>query len=190
MDVKFDIDARAVLAAARASPRTTVDEMRRGLLEACRLIQSESRAKHRFRSKTGMLEKSVSYQVDIGKVEGVIELSPSVASYGHWVHTGTRPHDISPKNKRALRWATFIGINKGISAEAYKKMRMTSGYNYETGKDSRFRRGTEFAFAKHVHHPGTKPDEFLYEAAARSRMEINAIFGRHTQEALRKAGLT
>lgn len=156
MDVKFDIDARAVLAAARASPRTTVDEMRRGLLEACRLIQSESRAKHKFRSKSGMLEKSVSYQVDIGKVEGVIELSPSVASYGHWVHTGTRPHDILPKNKRALRWVS----------------------------------GNGFAFAKHVHHPGTQPDEFLYEAAVRSRMEINAIFGRHTQEALRKAGLT
>ena len=102
-----------------------------------------------------MLERSVDYHVLPGTLEGVIEIDPAVAPYGHWVHTGTRPHDIFPRNKQALRWTA----------------------------DNSFR------FAKRVHHPGTQPDEFLYEAAERGRAEVNAIFSRHTDEALRKAGL-
>jgi hypothetical protein len=36
-----------------------------------------------------------------------------------------------------------------------------------------------FVFAKKVHHPGTKPDQFLYKALNDSRTEIQAIFNRH-----------
>ena len=46
-----------------------------------------------------------------------------------------------------------------------------------------------FVFAKVVHHPGTKADPFLYEAAENERININAIFDRYTSEAIRKAGL-
>ena len=38
-----------------------------------------------------------------------------------------------------------------------------------------------FIFAKRVHHPGTKPDQFLYEALNSSRQEIQAIFDRHIE---------
>jgi hypothetical protein len=155
MDIKFQVDAEATLDAFRASPKTTAEEIRRALLESCRLVQSESRAKHKFRSKTGMLEKAIDYKVDAAKCKGIISIDSAVAPYGHWVHTGTKAHDIFPKSKKSLRWVNKNG----------------------------------FAFAKHVRHPGTKPDEFLYQAAERSRGEINAIFGRHVDEAQRKAGL-
>jgi hypothetical protein len=156
MDMKIQFDASAVLQALERAPTTTVEEIRRALLESCRLVQQKAREKHRFRTKTGMLERSIDYQVDEGKCEGVIQINPTIAPYGKYVHTGTRPHDIVPKDKHSLRWAGP---------------------------------GNKFIFAKRVHHPGTQKDEFLYEAAEQSRVEINAIFARHIDKATKEAGL-
>ena len=155
MELRVDIDYKRLAQAAERSQETTVQEIRRGLLESCRLVQSEARAKHRFRSRNGNLEKAVVYDVDAERAEGVISIDDVLAPYGVFVHEGTRPHEIHPKHKKALRWPY----------------------------------GQEFHFAKVVHHPGTQPDQFLYEAADRSREEINAIFSRHVDEAFRRAGL-
>ena len=46
-----------------------------------------------------------------------------------------------------------------------------------------------FVSKKEVFHPGTKKDEFLYKSANRNRVEINDIFARHTQSAIKEAGL-
>ena len=155
MRVDVAIDYEKLARAADRSQEIAVQEIRRGLLEACRLVQREAREKHRFRSKTGQLEKAVVYEVDAGKAEGVISLDENTAYYAPFVHQGTRPHEIRPRNKLALRWPE----------------------------------GDHFVFAKRVHHPGTGKDPFLYEAADRSREEINAIFARHVDEAFRRAGL-
>jgi len=125
-----------------------------------------------------MLEKAIDYTVDAAKCEGIIGINPIIAPYGHWVHKGTKAHDIFPKNKKCLRWVTAVGGKQALGPGTYQNMR-----------NGKYRAGSEFALAKHVHHPGTKPDEFLYQAAERSRGEINAIFGRHVDEAQRKAGL-
>jgi len=156
MDLKIQFDAAAVLRAMERAPDSTVEEMRRAILESCRLVQQGAREKHKFRARTGMLERAIDYHVDISKCEGVIEIDSAVAPYGKWVHQGTSPHLIVPKNKQSLRWAGA---------------------------------GGKFIFAKKVHHPGTKKDEFLYEAAERSRIEINAIFARHIDTATKEAGL-
>lgn len=156
MDLKIQFDAAAVLRAMERAPNSTAEEMRRALLESCRLVQQGAREKHRFRTKTGMLERAVDYHVDGNKCEGIIEIDSGVAPYGKWVHGGTRPHVIVPKDKHSLRWAGA---------------------------------GNKFIFAKKVHHPGTEKDEFLYEAAERSRVEINAIFARHIDKATKEAGL-
>ena len=103
---------------------------------------------HKFTSRTGMLERSVS--LDLEENRAVIFLDRSVAPYANWVHAGTRPHVISASRKKVLRWTN----------------------------------GSSFAFAKRVHHPGTKPDEFLYRAAENSREQINAIFNRNIDRAL------
>lgn len=44
-------------------------------------------------------------------------------------------------------------------------------------------------YAKRVHHPGTKADQFLYTAATSSRDKLTAIFTRQTVRALVEAGL-
>lgn len=141
--VHFHLDYQKLLAAALAAPQLTQESMELALLKSCRLVQSVARAKHRFKTKKGFLEKSVEYSVTPGKLEGIIQLNESVAPYAFWVHDGTKPHLIVPKAKQALRWVGGAG---------------------------------KFIFAKRVKHPGTKKDQFLYEAGTRSVPQIEAIF--------------
>lgn len=53
----------------------------------------------------------------------------------------------------------------------------------------RWAAGDGFRFAKSVNHPGTAPDQFLYEAAAAQEKHIQDILSKSVEEALRKAGL-
>lgn len=155
MDIKVKFDAQAVAAAFEKSPDVTLTYIRRALLESCRLVQHDARYNHRFTARTGALERAITYRVRKSAIEGVIYIDDKIAPYGKFVHTGTRPHDIYPKNKKSLRWA---------------------------GNSS-------FIFARHVRHPGTKPDEFLYKAADKNRQKINDIFKRKTAEALQEIGV-
>ena len=56
-------------------------------------------------TKTGALERSVTSQ-RINPLEYFIGHGPQVAPHAVFVHWGTKPHIIRPKNKKALRWAT------------------------------------------------------------------------------------
>lgn len=104
-------------------------------------VQHEATSHHRFTSRTGMLERSVRSEVS-GDTHGIVYLDEGVAKYGVYVHEGTRPHVIKPRNKTVLRWP---------------------------GKGG-------FVFSKIAHHPGTKPDQFLYEALDDCSGEIDKIF--------------
>lgn len=156
MDIKVQMDAQATLQAMEKSPEITLNYMRRALQESCRLVQRGAREKHNFRSRTGALEQAIRFRTNLKKCEGVIDIDPARAPYGKYVHPGTRPHVITPRDKMSLR---FVGNN---------------------GK---------FVFAKKINHPGTKPDEFLYDSGKRNRAEINDIFARNNKLAIKEAGL-
>jgi len=49
--------------------------------------------------------------------------------------------------------------------------------------------GGGWAFAGRVNHPGTKPDQFLYEAAATEQSAVVERFGRAVQAAKQRVGL-
>ncbi len=144
MDVKFQLDYLKLLAAADRSPALAHEAMVLALDKSAREVQTIARAKHRFRSRTTMLEKSVDYEVDKAELEATVSLDEAVASYAPWVHDGTKPHRILPRAKKALRWTN----------------------------------GGKFVFAKSVWHPGTKKDQFLYEAGKVALPKINLIFAR------------
>ena len=144
MDVKFQLDYLKLLAAAEVSPKLTHQVMVLALSKSAREVQMIARAKHRFRSRTTMLEKSVDYTVDETEMEAAIFLDETVASYGPWIHDGTKPHWILPRAKKALRWT----------------------------------QGGKFVFATKAWHPGTKKDQFLYEAGGAALPKINLIFAR------------
>lgn len=112
-------------------------------------IQRTAQHNHRFISRTGNLERSVATEVYNDTISGRVYLDDTKVAYGPFVHTGTRAHDITPQNKRALRWPISGG----------------------------------FAFAMHVHHPGTKPDEFLYSALRSNEPQIRKRY----YEAMAKA---
>lgn len=88
-------------------------------------------------TKTGALARSL----DIVRVSAnhyEIGHDLAEAPYALFVHWGTKPHVIRPKNKRLLRWPTAA--------------RTASGGFYQ--------------FAKQVNHPGYEGDAYLVDAAA------------------------
>ena len=65
------------------------------------------------------------------------------ANYAAYVELGTRAHDIVPRTKRVLAWASGGGARLTGSA----------------------RKGAAMIFAMRVHHPGTKPHPYLLPGA-------------------------
>ncbi|MBS6626368.1 MAG: hypothetical protein KH274_02730 [Veillonella sp. oral taxon 780] len=66
-------------------------------------VQDEAQTNHRFISRTGQLERSI--DVKFNENSGIVYIDSQSAPHGPFVHEGTAPHDIFPKNKKALRWA-------------------------------------------------------------------------------------
>lgn len=73
------------------------------------------------------------------------------AKYAAYVELGTRPHEITPNAKKALRFA------------ASASGRRLSGSP---------RKGADVVFAKRVHHPGTRPQPYLLPAARKVVAEV------------------
>ena len=118
-----------------------------------RLVEREA-DKH---TKTGALFQSVYSR----KITGGYEIGHDLQRAPHalFVHWGTKPHVIRPKDRKVLRWAS-------------------DGKSYPSSA-----RGDFFIFAREVHHPGYKGDPWLKRAAA----EAPRIFARHVENLIRKA---
>lgn len=69
-------------------------------------VAEHARANHRYTSRSGNLERSVDTRFNRGGLEGIAFLNKNVAQYGPFVHEGTKPHAITPKSKKALRWVS------------------------------------------------------------------------------------
>jgi hypothetical protein len=82
-------------------------------------------------------------------LENVTETSASTVARGTAVFadTGTRPHEIRPNAKKALRWA--VSSSKGFRLTGVPKAGSV----------------VQWAFAKVVHHPGTKPHPYMVRGA-------------------------
>ena len=65
-------------------------------------VQDEAQTNHRFISRTGQLERSI--DVKFNENSGIVYIDSQSAPHGPFVHEGTAPHSIFPKNKKALRW--------------------------------------------------------------------------------------
>lgn len=65
-------------------------------------VQDEAQTNHRFISRTGQLERSI--DVKFNENSGIVYIDSQSAPHGLFVHEGTAPHSIFPKNKKALRW--------------------------------------------------------------------------------------
>lgn len=93
--------------------------------------------------KTGNLGRSI-HVAAVTPSSATVEAS---AKYAGYVEFGTRAHEITPKARKALRWAA--------SPEGRRL----------TGSP---RVGAAVLFATRVHHPGTKPEPYLLPGAKKA----------------------
>lgn len=91
--------------AVRVAPGAVREVLDVSVLEAGGLIASRAQLEHNFRTKSGMLERSVSVQ-QTGPAQAVVFLDRNVAPYAAMVHEGTRAHIIAPTRRKALRWSS------------------------------------------------------------------------------------
>lgn len=98
-------------------------------------------------TQTGALARSLRLRSD-GEGGWIIDHDQQHAPYAPFVHFGTRPHIIRPREKKSLRWP--------------------SGQGGKTG----------FVFAKWVRHPGYAGDAWLVQAADEAVRQFDAIVRR------------
>ena len=98
-------------------------------------------------TQTGALARSLRLRSD-GEGGWIIGHDQQHAPYAPFVHFGSRPHVIRPREKKALRWP--------------------SGQGGRTG----------FVFAKWVKHPGYAGDPWLVQAADEAVRQFDAIVRR------------
>jgi len=93
--------------------------------------------------KTGHLARSI----HLGAVSATRAETIASADYATFVETGTRPHTIRPRNRKALRWAAD-GSQARLSGTP--------------------RKGGRVRFAKRVQHPGTRAQPFMVPGAQKA----------------------
>lgn len=71
-------------------------------------VQAEAQTHHNYTSRTGDLTRSIDMRMLTDR-SAVVYLDEGLADYGPFVHEGTRPHMIRPKNRKALRWVPTGG---------------------------------------------------------------------------------
>jgi hypothetical protein len=98
-------------------------------------------------TKTGALARSLRLRPE-GDSAWIIDHNLQSAPHAVFVHWGTRPHVIRPRQKKVLRWAGGTG------------------------------RGTGFIFASFVRHPGYSGDPWLVKAADEAVRQFDAIVRR------------
>ena len=169
MEIKVEIKRlNELIQAFEKAPGEVRREMRLALAVSLRDVQRRARAQHRFRTRSGNLERDIDSEIiQDWPVVGRVFINRTVTkikggkwashSYGEFVHEGTSDHFVEPRKRMALRWV---------------------------GKSGRF------VFSRGHRVRGIKKDQFLYKAAENERASINATFERYTLRALQKAGIT
>lgn len=149
----------------RVDPARFEAVMERGLMAAAIHLQGEVKERTPRRGGPGSkhLRASITY-----KGSGLRYEVGTDVSYAILVEKGTRPHDIVPRNKKALAWPgggkTAAGLGRGPQGTA--------------------KRGGFLIVRKRVHHPGTKGVHMFERAARESQGDLTGIFQAQVERAL------
>lgn len=113
MEIKITINGldRVQRAFARAPERMS-KALRLAMLTVTRDIADHAAHNHRFKSNRGKIEDSIEHKVTGSgdQITGTIQLNPALTmtrsgkGYGEYVHDGTPPHKIRPRDRKKLRW--------------------------------------------------------------------------------------
>jgi hypothetical protein len=178
LELNFKIDYEKLSREFERLPEESGKELRQTLKKSLRDVAIDARLHHDFKTQSGQLERSVQAVVSDTGLSGKVFLDEGVAKYGKWVHEGTRPHKIYPKNKSALH---FVIGGKSVIVPKQKN-------KYWQGQVASNPNAT-FSWKGFVNHPGTKKDQFLYEALERQSSKIIDRVQKAVKNIIKNAGL-
>ena len=164
MNIKLEIKNLSQLNEAFArAPGAVRRQLRLALNIALRGVQDRARREHKFRSRSGNLERSIRTKIDsdwppVGRIylDPAGTMTKNGQAYGTYQHEGTQDHFVRPRDRLALRWVS----------------------------------GGGFAFSRGHRVSGIAADPFVDRAGDKEKPNINAVFDRHVAAAIREAGLT
>lgn len=115
MKIELDSDFKSVIEFMKQSPEKFRVSSSVAILKVARAIRRKAQTNHKFKTKTGLLEKSVTMPLNLaeknGEIEASVYLDPKVANYAEAVHNGwKRTKAIIPIEKKALRWGSSGGF--------------------------------------------------------------------------------
>ena len=129
--------------------------------------------------RTGKLMRSIRtgpvYGINQHRIATTVTAGNSKVNYAWYVHDGTDPHPITPRNKKALMWMGKKWINvKASKGRDWRRGKLGPADWLGEGKKSTGRRRhvrktnkPGKVFARKVDHPGIKnPNPFLTDAAS------------------------
>lgn len=74
-------------------------------LDGGEIVATQARSSHRYQTRTGAVEHSVSVR-QVGQATVSVFIDPIIAKHATYVHEGTRAHTIRPVARGSLRWAS------------------------------------------------------------------------------------
>lgn len=153
-------DGRQLQDALRRAEAELEKELPRGLALAGDLIVNAARRTTLFRDRTGRLRRS-------------IMRGPITGSFGG----GDLSLDIMAGGLGGVTYAQHV--HDGTRAHVIEPSKR---------KALRFARGSRFAFARRVRHPGTAPRPFMTEAATTTAPQVGRVMGSAMRLAFARAG--
>lgn len=99
--IEFEGD-KDLLGSLNAFSSKIFDRLNLLLKKIGREIVREARQNHKFTSRTGTLDRSMTWEA--GDLELRVGIDTSIAKYGPSVHDGYGPRMIFPREKKVLRW--------------------------------------------------------------------------------------
>lgn len=135
-------------------------------------LQAVAYAKGTVPRKTGNLGRTIRLGTVSEESVQILAGGQLGVGYAQVVEFGSRAHDIYPRRKKALFFATKPGTSR-LTGSVSSRFRTPEGATPKQKAAIQKRAAAAgVRFAKHVRHPGTKPQPFLRPAAERAVQEL------------------
>ena len=110
--------------------------LRQAIKASAREVQEEAQRTHRFTSRSGQLERAIDVRM-IGDKTAEVYIDSNLATYGPFVHEGTRAHYIFPREKQSLRWVPAGGNGFVFAKRVFHRGTQPDQFLYEALDNSR-----------------------------------------------------
>lgn len=169
LNLKIDVATNALRAKFKQIKLNANAALKSALHDSAQAVCKRAKTNHRFKNRTGNLERNIKSRARMDRGGGVAQVyvSNSKAPYAKYVHFGTRAHTIKARNARFLKfdWITPAGEKSTFIGKSVHNPGI--GHRYRAYKQD-----------------DKMPDDFIYRANRQMRKEVDRIFKEHLRMAL------